>query len=103
MFPSSSYTPNSTPSSNSSTNATPKIRFNQVVKDSSPLYSKEQQIIIKRTKAELEMNIASLIKRKQILINQLNQIKANFVSYGELIQLKSSIEFNSESSENSTF
>lgn len=94
MYTSSSYTPNTTPSSNSSAGITPKVQINQIINEASPLFSKEQQIILKRNRAQLEIDVAALRKRKQILQDQLNHIRSDFVSYGELIQLKSSIEYN---------
>ena len=94
MYTSSSYTPTATPPSNSSGSVTPKVRLNPIINEATPLYTKDQQIIIKRNRAQLEIDVAALRKRKQILQDQLNHIRANFVSYGELVQLKSSIENN---------
>lgn len=94
MISSSSSTPVTTPSSNSSSNITPKIRPHLIENEASPLFSKEQQIIIQRTKAKLEMEVASFRKRKQILSEQLAHIRSDFLSYGELVQLKASIESN---------
>ena len=97
MFSSNSTTPTTTPSSNSSSNVTPKVRIYPMLSDASPLFTKDQQIIIQRTKAQLEMEIASLKKRKQILSDQLAHIRSDFISYGELIHLKASIELNHSS------
>lgn len=85
-------TPQTTSYTNSYSNfTTPKTKTHQPVPQTPPLFSNQQRNEIRRTRASLESEIEYLNKRKIMLLEQSNNVKANIVGLGELSQLKSSV------------
>ena len=86
----STYSQSTSPSRDS------EIRRNnqQRILNTPQLYSKADQLGIHQARCNLQIEVASLKKRKEMLIEQHNQVRKNMVSIGELEQMKANIRSN---------